>query len=57
MDNPVSRHSEHDVAGLCGHCGKRTCAGRQGHSVLPDRLSRDDVIAAGIKMQKRVKNG
>lgn len=36
----------HDIAGLCGHCGKRKCGGRTGHSILPERLKTDDVLAA-----------
>lgn len=36
----------HERAGLCRHCGKRECAGRQSNSYLPDRLKLDDVIYA-----------
>jgi hypothetical protein len=40
-------HAElHERAGHCGHCGKRKCPGRKQHSVLPDKLKTDDVLAA-----------
>lgn len=36
----------HDLAGLCGHCGKRTCPQRKAWSGLPATLNLDHVIAA-----------
>ena len=36
----------HKSSGICGHCGKKKCAGKQSHSTLPNRLSTDDVLAA-----------
>ena len=45
----------HAVVGICGHCGKRKCAGRKEHSVLPKILSLDDVVAAGIRARHKEK--
>lgn len=36
----------HKRVGICGHCGKKTCAGKAQYSILPDRLKKDDVLAA-----------
>jgi hypothetical protein len=36
----------HNLCGMCGHCGKRDCAVRATHSVLPDKLDRNNVIIA-----------
>jgi len=29
----------HKLFAVCGHCGKRQCAGRSGHSILPGRIT------------------
>ena len=34
----------HERAGLCGHCGKHSCAGRHSNSYLPELLELDDVV-------------
>lgn len=36
----------HESVGRCGHCGNRVCDGRKAHSILPDRLRTEDVVAA-----------
>lgn len=36
----------HELAGYCGHCGKKKCAGRAQYSKLPTMLKTDDVLAA-----------
>jgi hypothetical protein len=36
----------HEIAGKCGHCGNRSCSGRDSHSKLPDNLSTADVLRA-----------
>lgn len=33
-------------AGLCAHCGKFDCVGKQSHCVLPHELSLTDVMSA-----------
>jgi hypothetical protein len=41
----------HERCGICGHCGKKKCAGRQGYSILPAKLLRDDVLAVLDELQ------
>ena len=36
----------HELAGICGHCNKRKCAGRKSNSRLPEKLNTDDVLEA-----------
>ena len=36
----------HESVGRCGHCGNRICEGQKDHSILPDRLKTEDVVAA-----------
>ena len=36
----------HETSGICGHCGKRFCAGRASNSGLPKTLNTEDAIAA-----------
>lgn len=36
----------HRLAGRCGHCGKRKCAGKKENSRLPDNLKLADVLKA-----------
>lgn len=36
----------HNSSGICGHCGKKKCAGKQSNSTLPNRLNTDYVLAA-----------
>jgi hypothetical protein len=36
----------HEAVGICGHCGKRTCAGKKNYSVLPLRIHLDDLTNA-----------
>lgn len=42
----------HQRLGRCGHCGKRDCAGRSSHSVLPLEMDLDDVMWA-ISLDQR----
>lgn len=35
-----------EVAGICGHCGKKRCPGRKQHSQLPDAISMAHVVRA-----------
>jgi hypothetical protein len=44
----------HNLCGICGHCGKRDCAERATHSVLPDLLDRNSVIIAMERSFKQV---
>ena len=44
----------HNLCGLCGHCGKRKCGGREQHSVLPKSLPTNDVILAIERAFKEV---
>lgn len=36
----------HELVGLCGHCGKRSCAGRKTSSFLPANIPYESVIEA-----------
>lgn len=36
----------HEEIGVCGHCGTRKCAGRKGHSKLPESIPLDTLVAA-----------
>jgi hypothetical protein len=36
----------HELAGYCGHCGKKKCAGRAQYSKLPATLRTADVLTA-----------
>ena len=36
----------HEVAGICGRCGKKKCPGRKQHSQLPDKVSMAQVVRA-----------
>ncbi len=36
----------HASVGLCGHCGKKTCAGKKGGSFLPQKIYAGDVLNA-----------
>jgi len=36
----------HDKIGICGHCNKRDCVGRQSHSILPHTISTEIVLEA-----------
>jgi len=36
----------HFACGVCGHCGKRTCAGRSSHSKLPAQIPTAMLVAA-----------
>lgn len=36
----------HELVGLCGHCGKRNCAGRKSQSFLPGEIPYEKVIEA-----------
>jgi hypothetical protein len=36
----------HEQAGICGHCGKRDCAGRKDYSRLPDKIALNDILRA-----------
>ena len=36
----------HELVGLCGHCGKRSCAGRKSSSFLPANIPYESVIEA-----------
>lgn len=38
--------SLHEKFGVCGHCGKKSCAFKQSYSTLPEKLKTSDVIAA-----------
>ena len=42
------------LCGVCGHCGKRECPERKSRSVLPNQLSRDDVILAIERAFERI---
>ena len=46
-------HALHEIVGVCGHCGKRKCAGKASHSILPETISLDNVIAASVRMKIR----
>lgn len=35
----------HDTHGICGHCGKKKCAGKQSNSTLPDTLPTRAVLS------------
>ena len=43
----------HDMCGLCGHCGKKKCGGRESHSVLPKTLPTEDVLLAIEQVLKK----
>lgn len=43
----------HELAGLCGHCGKRSCGGRHSQSFLPDKIPYEKVVEAIDKAVKR----
>lgn len=36
----------HKAVGICGHCGKLSCAGKQSHSKLPATIPTSVVIKA-----------
>ena len=36
----------HEEVGYCGHCGKKKCLGRKQHSMLPEKLPLNAVLAA-----------
>ncbi|MHB0978438.1 MAG: hypothetical protein ACYC1K_03515 [Minisyncoccota bacterium] len=47
----------HENSGICGHCGKRYCAGRSTNSGLPKTLNTDDVLAAiAVSLSKASSN-
>jgi hypothetical protein len=46
MDEEKFLQELHEREGLCNHCGKHDCAGRQSGSTLPPRLSTENVLAA-----------
>ena len=47
----------HDIAGLCGHCGKRECSHRNTHSILPDTVAQDDIFTAFERADIALNNG
>lgn len=46
VDYDALIHKLHEFCGICGHCGKKKCLGRQSHSQLPDKLSMELVLRA-----------
>lgn len=36
----------HERVGICGHCGKKKCAGKNGNSWLPQKMNVEDVLWA-----------
>lgn len=36
----------HASSGNCGHCGAKKCAGKKQHSILPETLKTNAVLAA-----------
>lgn len=46
----------HNRAGVCGHCGKKKCHGKEDHSILPDSISfdvlRDSVREVSAKLAR-----
>lgn len=46
-------HALHELVGICGHCGKKGCAGRKSHSVLPAKIDRESIIAATVNMKRK----
>lgn len=36
----------HELVGICGHCGKKKCPGKQSHSTLPAEIPTTDVMEA-----------
>jgi len=46
IDREVFLTALHKSSGYCGHCGKKTCAGKASHSILPDKVRLSDVLNA-----------
>lgn len=48
----------HEAVGFCGHCGKKTCAGRESNSILPGEIDLNvvlDAIAEAAEYRAKIK--